>query len=30
MVALLGGVKKGDRLVAAPDEKVHDGVLVVE
>jgi hypothetical protein len=30
MVALLAGVKKGHRLAPAPDEKVHDGVLVVE
>ena len=30
MVALLAGAKKGDRLVAAPDEKTRDGVTVVE
>jgi RND family efflux transporter MFP subunit len=30
LVALLSGAKKGDRLVAAPDEKTRDGVLVAE
>ena len=30
MVAIASGVMAGDRLVSAPDEKVHDGAPVVE
>ena len=30
LVAIVSGVKPGDRLVAAPDEKVHDGAKVAE